>query len=111
MSRNFQPCAYILASTYRGTLYTGVTSDLAARLWQHRSGATDGFTSEHAVYRLVHFEFFDTMDAAISREKQIKNWRRQWKVNLIEQSNPQWRDLASDLGFEPLPPRRAGDGS
>lgn len=115
MKRDLQPCVYTLASGYSGTLYTGVTSDLPARVWQHREGITGGFTSEHSVHTLVHFEVFDTMEAAILREKQIKNWRRQWKINLIEDTNPHWRDLASDLGFEPLPPRSkprgTGDGS
>ncbi len=77
MKRDFQPCVYILASGYRGTLYTGVTSDLPARVWQHRDGTTGGFTSKNTVHRLVHFEVFDAMDGAITREKQIKNWRRQ----------------------------------
>ncbi|MEL7446174.1 MAG: GIY-YIG nuclease family protein, partial [Pseudomonadota bacterium] len=106
-----QPCTYTLASGYRGALYTGVTSDLPARLWQHREGTIGGFTSEYAVRRLVHFEVFETMESAIAREKQIKNWRRQWKINFIEEANPRWRDLACDLGFEPLPPRRTEDGS
>ncbi|MGB3470448.1 MAG: GIY-YIG nuclease family protein [Erythrobacter sp.] len=111
MKRDIHPGTYILASGYRGTLYTGVTSNLIARLWQHRTGATAGFTSQHAVHRLVHFEIFDTMEAAITREKQIKNWRRQWKINLVEAANPRWRDLACDLGFAPLLPSCAGDGS
>ncbi len=111
MSRHRHPCTYILASGFRGTLYVGVTSDLTARIWQHREAVTRGFTHRYAVKRLVHFDLFDRMDAAIAREKQIKNWRRQWKINLIEASNPGWRDLACELGFAPLAPRRAGDGS
>ena len=111
MKRNREPCIYILASGYRGTLYTGVTSDLPARIWQHRSGITGGFVGQHKVYRLVHFETFVTMQEAIAREKQIKNWRRQWKINLIEESNPGWRDLATDFGFDPLSLRVTGDGS
>ena len=111
MNRNREPFVYILASGYRGTLYTGATSDLPKRIWQHRNGETKGFTSEHAVFRLVHHEAFATMNEAIAREKQIKNWRRQWKINLIEETNPNWRDLASDFGFAPLPSRSTGDGS
>ncbi len=96
-----EPCAYILASKPNGTLYIGVTSNLIARLHQHRT-TIPGFTSRYAVHRLVHFEMCDTMEAAILREKQLKNWRRQWKINLIEADNPRWNDLATDLGFEPL---------
>ncbi|HEX5258603.1 MAG TPA: GIY-YIG nuclease family protein [Sphingomicrobium sp.] len=89
-----EPCVYILASREYGTLYIGVTSDLIARLWQHRSGEVKGFTSQYRVYRLVRFEQFETMHDAISREKQLKRWHRQWKINLIESENPQWVDLA-----------------
>ena len=96
-----EPCAYILASKPNGTLYIGVTSNLIARLHQHRTKTIPGF-SRYTVHRLVHFEMCDTMEAAILREKQLKNWRRQWKINLIEAGNPRWNDLATDLGFEPL---------
>jgi len=98
-----QPCVYILASGRYGTLYTGVTSDLIARLHQHRTGAVKGFTSRYKVYQLVRFEQFDTMPDAISREKQLKRWHRQWKINLIEIENPDWHDLAPSLGLPPLP--------
>ncbi|MEL6707768.1 MAG: GIY-YIG nuclease family protein [Pseudomonadota bacterium] len=111
MTRDIQPCTYIMASGYRETLYTGVTSELIARIAQHRSGAFKGFTSRYGVNRLVHFEMFDTMEAAIMRENRIKAWRRQWKVNLIEASNPGWRDLACSLGFEPIGTNGSGDGS
>ncbi|MEO1731254.1 MAG: GIY-YIG nuclease family protein [Pseudomonadota bacterium] len=111
MKCSIQPCTYIMASGYRETRYTGVTSDLMTRIAQHRAGTTKGFTSRYAVNLLVHFEVFDTMEAAITREKQIKAWRRQWKINLIEDSNPRWRDLACELGFEPRVARGAGDGS
>ncbi len=97
-----QPCVYILASKPYGTLYIGVTSNLIARLHQHRSGETPGFTKRYSVHRMVHFEMLDTMEDAIAREKQLKNWHRQWKINLIEDCNPQWADLAVGLGFEPL---------
>ena len=103
------PCVYILASQPRGTLYIGVTSNLEARLWQHRKGTLPGFTSKHGVTRLVWFEMHGDMIAAITREKQLKNWRRQWKVNLIEASNPHWADLAIGFGFEPILPHARGD--
>ncbi|NBR32076.1 MAG: GIY-YIG nuclease family protein [Sphingomonadaceae bacterium] len=97
-----QPCVYILASRRHGTLYIGVTSDLLARLHQHREGLIAGFTKDHHIHRLVRFEMFEEMPTAIAREKQLKNWRRDWKTNLIEQDNPDWHDLAIGLGFEPL---------
>ena len=106
-----QPCVYILASQPRGTLYIGVTSDLMKRLWQHRDGITGGFTSKYLVHRLVRYEAFGDIEQAILREKQLKNWHRQWKINLIEQDNPHWDDLAVGLGFEPLAPARRLDGS
>jgi putative endonuclease len=101
MSR--QPCVYILASRRHGTLYIGVTSDLVARLLQHRTGAVPGFTARYAVHRLVHFERYADMYTAIAREKQLKAWRRAWKIALIEAENPFWEDLALQLGFAPLP--------
>ena len=105
------PCVYILASKPYGTLYIGVTSDLMQRLWQHREGMTGGFTARYRVHRLVRYETFGDMEQAILREKQLKRWHRQWKINLIEQDNPHWVDLAVGLGFEPLAPRRPPDGS
>jgi putative endonuclease len=106
-----QPCIYILASGHYGTLYTGVTSDLVARIWQHREGTTAGFTSRHSVHRLVHYEMFGEMALAIQREKQLKRWHRQWKINLVNAANPEWRDLAVGFGFPPLAPRVRKDGS
>ena len=97
-----QPCVYILASRRHGTLYIGVTSDLFGRIHQHRTKATRGFTSRYAVHRLVHYEMADTMDVAIAREKQLKAWKRDWKIALIEERNPTWDDLAVGFGFEPL---------
>jgi putative endonuclease len=79
-----------------------VTSNLIARLWQHRSKEVHGFTSRYRVYQLVRFEQFVTMPDAIAREKQLKRWHRQWKINLIESENPQWIDLAPALGLPPL---------
>ena len=92
---------YVLASKRNGTLYIGVTSGPIARLHQHRAKEIDGFTSRYEVSRLVWFDMHETMESAILREKQLKNWRRKWKVELIETGNPLWRDLAEDLGFDP----------
>lgn len=105
-----QPCVYILASQPRGTLYIGVTSNLIGRLAQHREGALPGFTKQYGVNRLVYFERFGEMEPAIAREKQLKQWRRQWKINLIESANPDWHDLAIGLGFTPVAPRARRDG-
>jgi putative endonuclease len=93
-----QPCTYILASQKGGTLYIGVTSNLAARLHQHRTRATPGFTADYGAIRLVHAEAFERMTDANAREKQLKRWHRQWKINLIEENNPEWRDLGIEWG-------------
>jgi putative endonuclease len=92
-----QPAVYILASDRNGTLYTGVTSHLVQRVWQHREHLTPGFTHQHEVTQLVYFELHTSMEAAITREKQIKKWRRAWKVRLIEEGNPYWRDLWPEI--------------
>ena len=92
-----QPCVYILASRRNGTLYTGVTSNLVQRVWQHKENLADGFTKKYAVHDLVWFEQHATMESAIGREKAIKEWRRAWKIDLIESANPQWRDLYGDI--------------
>ncbi len=105
-----EPCVYILASKPYGTLYIGVTSDLLGRLYKHREGLIPSFTSRYGVFRLVRFEMFGDMDGAIAREKQLKRWHRPWKINLIEQDNPQWVDLAVGFGFDPIPPRGRRDG-
>lgn len=102
MRHERQPCVYILASQPRGTLYIGVTSDLIGRLWQHRNGIIEGFTSRYDVLRLVRYEMFGDMERAILREKQLKRWHRQWKINLIENDNPDWHDLAVGLGLPPI---------
>ncbi|HEX2763573.1 MAG TPA: GIY-YIG nuclease family protein [Allosphingosinicella sp.] len=99
------PFVYILASGFRGTIYIGVTSDLMRRVWEHRSGIRSRFPSRYGVFRLVHFEPFGDMGLAIAREKQLKRWHRRWKINLIEEKNPDWIDLAVELGFERLPER------
>jgi len=100
--RERQPCVYMLASGFNGTLYVGVTSDLPARIAQHRAGTFGGFTTAHAVTRLVWYELTERMTDAIASEKRIKKWPRDYKKNLIERDNPEWNDLAVALGFEPL---------
>ena len=95
--REKEPCVYILASGERGTLYVGVTSDLVKRVYEHKSRALPGFTFTCGVSRLVWFESHDTMRSAITREKQIKDWHRSWKLRLIEHSNPRWVDLYTDI--------------
>lgn len=97
-----QPCVYILASRRHGTLYTGVTSNLLSRLIQHREGLIPGFTSRYGVHQLVWYDVADTIEAAIHREKQLKAWRRDWKLRLIEEHNPLWDDLAAGLGLPPV---------
>ncbi|MCA1654016.1 MAG: GIY-YIG nuclease family protein [Sphingomonadales bacterium] len=105
------PTVYLLASGFHGTLYTGVTSNLLQRIVQHREQLTGGFTTRYDVKRLVWFETGAEMDGAINREKQLKRWRREWKIALIEAENPTWRDLAEDFGFEPLIRRKVDPGS
>ena len=95
MLRN--PCVYILANRKHGALYTGVSSHLMQRLSQHRDGEHDSFAKRYGITRLVYVEFHETMEAAIVREKQIKSWRRAWKIQLIEETNPDWEDLASQF--------------
>jgi putative endonuclease len=91
------PAVYILASQRNGTLYIGVTSDLIKRVWQHREGLVDGFTKQHQVKMLVWYEQHETMESAISREKAMKKWRREWKISTIEAFNPEWIDLWDDI--------------
>ena len=93
------PAVYILANKRNGTLYVGVTSNLASRIWQHRCDVVPGFTREYGIHLLVYFEMHNTMHAAITREKQLKNWKRAWKLRLIEASNPHWRDLWDDIKY------------
>ncbi|MDE2684925.1 MAG: GIY-YIG nuclease family protein [Chloroflexota bacterium] len=91
------PCVYILASRRNGALYVGVTADLPQRVWQHKSDFVKGFTSRYNIHSLVWYESHDSMESAIAREKAIKKWHRQWKIELIVQNNPDWRDLYSDI--------------
>ena len=92
-----QPCVYLLASRKNGTLYTGVTSNLVQRIWQHKNDQTDGFTKTYGVHMLVWYELHEAMESAIMREKAIKEWKRAWKLELIEASNPQWLDLYDEI--------------
>jgi len=88
---------YILASQKNGTLYIGVTSDLIRRVYEHRTEAVEGFTSKYDVHSLVYFEVTENVEAAIQREKRLKKWRRDWKIKLIEEANPNWEDLYPSL--------------
>ena len=88
---------YLLASRKHGTLYVGITNDLIRRVYQHRTKATPGFTSRYSVVRLVWFETYDDPTSAITREKEIKKWRRDWKIALIEEDNPDWTDLYGSI--------------
>jgi len=92
-----QPAVYLLASKRNGTLYTGVTSNLAARVWQHKNDQTEGFTKKYRIHILVYYEAHQDMVSAITREKQIKKWRRQWKLAMIEKNNPNWKDLYDEI--------------
>lgn len=92
------PCIYIVASRSR-TIYVGVTSDLPKRVYEHRQGLVPGFTTRYNIKRLVYFEAFPTMLEAIAREKQLKGWRREKKVALIEAMNPHWRDISEDWHY------------
>jgi len=96
------PCVYLLSSGFHGTIYTGVTSDMVGRIWKHREEVTEGFTKRYGVKRLVWFEVHERMETAIRREKSIKRWQRQWKLELIGLENPTWHDLAEGFGFESL---------
>ena len=91
------PCVYILASQKNGTLYTGVTSNLLRRIWEHKNDQVESFTSKHNVHALVWYEVHDEMKSAIQREKSIKNWKRSWKIKVIEEMNPVWSDLYDEL--------------
>ena len=92
-----QPCVYIMASKRNGTLYTGVTSNLTQRIWRHKNNQIEGFTKRYRIHTLVWYEVHETMISAITREKKIKNWKRAWKLALIEKTNPEWRDLYTDI--------------
>lgn len=91
------PAVYILASRPNGTLYIGVTSNLPKRTWEHKNDLADGFSRSNHTHLLVYYEQHADMENAIAREKQIKKWRREWKLRLIEEFNPSWKDLYEDL--------------
>lgn len=91
------PCVYLIASKRNGTLYVGVTSDLVQRVWQHKTDFFEGFTKRYRVHTLVWYEACGSMETAIAREKAIKEWKRAWKIRLIEETNPGWRDLYEGL--------------
>ena len=88
-----QPAVYILSSKRNGTIYVGVTSDLLKRVWEHRNNLAEGFTKRYGVHQLVWYELHGSLESAIKREKRLKDWKRKWKVQLIEKTNPNWEDL------------------
>ncbi len=102
---------YILASRRNGTLYTGVTHDVARRVWEHKHDLIEGFTRQYQVHRLVYYEWHRDIRDAIRREKQIKKWKRAWKIRLIEERNPEWRDLYDELLDALYPPELGGGNS
>ncbi len=95
---NKQPTVYILASKRNGTLYIGVTSDLVNRIWEHKNNLVEGFTKRYGIHLLVWYELHESMESAVQREKQLKEWKRKWKLELIECGNPHWQDLCHTLG-------------
>jgi putative endonuclease len=94
---NRQPAVYILANMRNGTLYTGVTSDLAKRVWEHKNNIVAGFTKRYNLHHLVWYELHESMESAILREKRLKDWKRSWKLKLIERTNPDWQDLYGSI--------------
>ena len=92
-----QPVVYILASRKDGTLYAGVTSNSIKRIHEHKHNVVEGFTKEYAVHNLVYYELHESMEEAIKKEKKLKKWNRQWKIDLIEKDNPEWKDLYLDI--------------
>lgn len=108
MSRLF--IVYIMANRKNGTLYVGMTGNPVGRIWQHKNDWFDGFTREHGVKKLVWYEFHAEPERAIKREKQLKKWRRDWKIRLIEARNPDWRDLYSELTGEQWAAQTPRDG-
>ncbi len=92
------PCVYILANKPKGTLYIGVTSNLAQRVWQHKNDFVEGFTKRYRIHSLVWYETHESMYNAITRERALKKWKRAWKIELIEKGNPEWVDLYNEIG-------------
>lgn len=95
--KNF--CVYMLASKRYGTLYIGVTSDLPKRISEHKHGLVDGFTKKHKVCNLVYYEQHENAESAIKRERNMKEWKRDWKIELVEKDNPNWWDLSENIGL------------
>jgi putative endonuclease len=92
-----QPAVYIMASKKNGTLYVGVTSNLVKRIWEHKNNMVEGFTKRYGVHQLVWYELHASMESALAREKRLKDWKRAWKLELIEKKNPDWQDLYSTI--------------
>ena len=92
-----QPAVYILASERNGTLYIGVTSDLIKRVWEHKNNLVEGFTKRYKVHNLVWYELYESMTSSIEQEKKMKEWKRAWKIRLIEENNPNWNDLYNSI--------------
>ena len=90
---------YIIASSRNGTIYIGVTNNLAKRMWEHKNSVVEGFTSKYEVNKLVYFEDYTEISVAINREKRLKEWKRQWKIELIEKNNPEWADLYDKIHY------------
>lgn len=90
-------CVYIIASKRNGTIYIGVTSNLKKRIWEHKEKLVEGFTKKYGVDKLVYFEQTENVHSAIQRERQLKKWNREWKLNLIEKENPKWEDLYNKI--------------
>ena len=97
MARPRQYYVYILASKRNGTLYTGVTSDLIKRVYEHKNNLVEGFTQKYNVHNLVYYEVTESIESAIRKEKQLKTWKREWKIRLIKKGNPEWKDLYQDI--------------
>lgn len=95
--RERQPCVYMLASKRNGTLYVGVTSELVKRIWEHKNNVVEGFTKQYDVHTLVWYEMHENMESAITREKALKEWKRAWKLRLVERENSEWLDLYPSL--------------
>jgi putative endonuclease len=95
--RNHIYYVYIITNKHNTVLYIGVTSDISGRIYQHKHKLIKGFSSRYNIYKLVYYEHFNSIFQAIEREKQLKKWRRQWKIELIEKMNPDWRDLSQDI--------------
>ena len=91
------PCVYIMASRPKGATYTGVTSNPVQRIWQHKGDFVEGHTSNYQIHRLVWYEIHENMESAITREKRLKGWKRAWKVRIIEEANPDWKDLYEEI--------------